>query len=151
MGRVTRPQLGSLVSPVCMLAGASLLLCAPAWVSGSDTTVRPRVLVSTDIGGTDPDDFQSLVHLLVCADRFDIEGLISSPFGPGRKEHLLQGIDLYERDYKNLRTYSGGYPTADALRAIAKQGAFESAGRSGVGAPTEGSEWIVRCARRQDP
>ena len=41
-----------------------------------------RVMVSTDIGGTDPDDFQSMVHLLVYADCFDIEGLISSPFGP---------------------------------------------------------------------
>jgi hypothetical protein len=27
---------------------------------------RPRVIVSTDIGGTDPDDFQSMVHFLVC-------------------------------------------------------------------------------------
>ena len=26
---------------------------------------RHRVIVSTDIGGTDPDDFQSMVHLLV--------------------------------------------------------------------------------------
>ncbi len=29
---------------------------------------RYRVIVSTDIGGTDPDDFQSMVHLLVYAD-----------------------------------------------------------------------------------
>ena len=27
-------------------------------------TTRLRVLVSSDIGGTDPDDFQSMVHLL---------------------------------------------------------------------------------------
>ena len=62
---------------------------------------RHRVIVSSDIGGTDPDDFQSMVHLLVYADRFDLEGLISSPFGPGRKEHILQVIDCYERDYPN--------------------------------------------------
>jgi hypothetical protein len=36
---------------------------------------RPRVIVSTDIGGSDPDDFQSMVHLLVYADVLDIEGL----------------------------------------------------------------------------
>jgi hypothetical protein len=29
--------------------------------------------VSTDIGGTDPDDQQSMVHLLVSSDAFDIE------------------------------------------------------------------------------
>src|SRR5699024_6734168 len=54
---------------------------------------RYRVVVSTDIGGTDPDDFQSMVHLLLYADVLDIEGLISSPYGPGRKEDSLRAID----------------------------------------------------------
>jgi hypothetical protein len=112
---------------------------------------RPRVLVSTDIGGTDPDDFQSLVHLLVYADRFELEGLVSSPFGPGRKEHLLEVIHRYERDYPNLRTYSARYPRPKALRAMTKEGALDAVGPAGVGAPTEGSDWIVRCARRNDP
>jgi hypothetical protein len=119
--------------------------------NGTPTEPRQRVIVSTDIGGTDPDDLQSMVHLLVYADCFDIEGLISSPYGPGRKEHILQVIDLYKRDYACLRTYSDTYPTPDTLRAIAKQGAIESSGYEGFEAPTEGSEWIVRCARRNDP
>jgi hypothetical protein len=108
-------------------------------------------LVSTDIGGTDPDDSQSMVHLLLYADAVDLEGLVSSPYGPGRKEHILQVIDRYERDYTNLRSHSDRYPTPDALRAISKQGALESPGAAGVGVATEGSDWIVRCARRQDP
>ncbi len=29
---------------------------------------KHRVIISTDIGGTDPDDFQSMVHLLVYSD-----------------------------------------------------------------------------------
>ena len=112
---------------------------------------RYRVLVSTDIGGTDPDDFQSMVHLLVYADCFDIEGIISSPFGPGRKKHILQVVDCYEKDYANLKTYSDRYPTPDALRAIAKQGETERAPYAGLRRSTEGSQWIVRCARRDDP
>lgn len=60
---------------------------------------RPRVIVSTDIGGSDPDDFQSMVDYLVYADLFDTEGLISSPPGGGRKEHLLEVINVYEKDY----------------------------------------------------
>ena len=44
--------------------------------SGTLDSHRYRVVVSTDIGGTDPDDFQSMVHLLVYADCFDIEGLV---------------------------------------------------------------------------
>ena len=117
---------------------------------GALTGKRHRILVSTDIGGTDPDDFQSMVHLLVYADCFDIEGLISSPFGPGRKSDILTVIDHYERDYSQLKKHSDKYPTADALRAIAKQGETEEADASGVGKSTEGSQWIIQCAKHQD-
>ncbi|TWU49237.1 DUF1593 domain-containing protein [Rubripirellula reticaptiva] len=112
---------------------------------------RYRVVVSTDIGGTDPDDFQSMVHLLVYSDVLDIEGLISSPFGPGRKQDILDVLDCYDRDYTNLKTYSHQYPTPDALRAITKQGETEIAPHIGVRASTEGSRWLVECARRDDP
>ncbi len=112
---------------------------------------RHRVIVSSDIGGTDPDDFQSMVHLLVYADVLDIEGFVSSPYGPGRRRDILQVIDCYERDYANLKTHSDKYPTPDALRAITKQGETERAPYAGVRQPTEGSRWIVQCARRDDP
>jgi hypothetical protein len=79
---------------------------------GASTKDLPRVIISTDIGGTDYDDFQSLVHLLVYADRFAIEGLISSPYGGGRKEQILRVLDVYERDYPNLHAHSERYPTA---------------------------------------
>lgn len=87
-----------------------LLVSAPA--RGTDREVQPRgsqadprhrVIVSTDIGGTDPDDFQSMVHFLLYADVFDIEGLISSPYGPGRREHILQVLDRVAADYPHLR------------------------------------------------
>ena len=124
--------------------------CASQGIDGTPTEQRHRVIVSTDIGGTDPDDFQSLVHLLLYADHLDIEGLVSSPYGPGRKKHILQVIGLYERDYACLRTYSGQYPTPDALRAITKQGAIEGAGGEGFG----GADGRVRldcpmCAARR--
>lgn len=122
---------------------------APAG-SGALDGNRHRVLVSTDIGGTDPDDFQSLVHLLVYADCLDVEGLVSSPYGPGRKKHILDVIDCYEKDFANLKTYSDKYPRPDALRAITRQGETEVAPYAGVRHPTEGSEWIVTCARRDD-
>lgn len=114
-------------------------------------TARPRVIVSTDAGGTDFDDFQSLVHLLLYADVLDIEGILSSPYGGNHKDHILRVIDLYERDYPNLRTYSPHYPTAAALRAITKQGETETAPYAGFRRPTEGSQWIIECARRDDP
>jgi len=121
--------------------------------SGRRTADEPRrrVIVSTDIGGTDPDDFQSMVHFLLYADVFDVEGLISSPYGPGRREHLLQMIDRYAADYPQLKACSASYPSPVALRRIAKQGAIDSAPFQGFSRPTEGSEWIVRSARRADP
>lgn len=114
-------------------------------------TPRHRVLVSTDIGGTDPDDDQSMVHLLLYADELDLEGLVSSPYGPGRVKDILEVIDVYERDYPTLKSHSSSYPTPAALRAITKQGALESPGPAGFGPATEGSQWIVNCARREDP
>ena len=41
---------------------------------------------------------------------FDVEGLISSPYGPGRREHILQVIDKYQIDYPHLRAHSKNYP-----------------------------------------
>lgn len=126
-----------------------LLVAWPAL--SAEPAARHRVVVSTDIGGTDFDDFQSMVHLLVSADVFDLEGLLSSPYGPGRKAHILQVIDHYERDFPNLKSHSARYPTPAALRSITKQGATNSAGLHGFGQPTEGSRWLVECARRADP
>ena len=134
-----------------LVAAATLLPSIALADTGALAGTRHRVLVSTDIGGTDPDDFQSMVHLLLCANEFDLEGLVSSPFGPGRKEHILQVVDCYSRDFANLRKHSDQFPSPDALRAMAKQGAFDSPGPAGVGAATEGSNWIVQCARRTDP
>jgi hypothetical protein len=131
-----------LVAPVFHLSAAEPAEAAEA---------RHRVIVSTDIGGTDPDDFQSMVHLLVYADSLDLEGLVSSPYGPGRKEHILQVIDFYQQDHGHLKTHSNLYPTPDQLRLITKQGETESAPYAGVRKATEGSEWIIACARRDDP
>jgi hypothetical protein len=110
-----------------------------------------RLIVSTDIGGTDPDDYQSMVHLLLYADVLEIEGLISSPYGKGRKADILKVINHYEQDFPNLKSYSQAYPSPDSLRSITKQGATDRAGYAGVSSSTEGSQWIIERARADDP
>ena len=135
------------MAKICVVAA---LLMSGFVATSAVAGERHRVIVSTDIGGTDPDDFQSMLHLLVYAECVDIEGLISSPFGPGRKQHILEVINCYEKDYKNLRTYSDKYPTPRALRAITKQGETETASYAGFRESTEGSRWIVECAQRDD-
>ena len=111
---------------------------------------RPRVIVSTDIGGSDPDDFQSMVHYLMYADRFDTEGLVSSPPGKGRKEHIFEVINEYEKDYPNMVSHSQKFPLPDMMRTLAKQGAEEPAPSVGYSSATEGSDWIIRCADSSD-
>ncbi len=135
------------------LIAMSLPLSACALSFSGPAQAKPRVIVSTDIGGTDFDDFQSLVHLLLYADAIDLEGLLASPWGEGRdrKRHLLDIIAAYEKDYPNLRTWSSGYPTPATLRGIAKQGGSDLAAPPGWGRPTEGSDWIIAQARRPDP
>lgn len=111
---------------------------------------RPRVIVSTDVGGSDPDDFQSMVHLLLYADVLDIEGLVSSPPQRGRAKHILEVIDAYESDHSGLRRHSKDFPAPDSLRSITKQGAVGPAPRQGWSTDTEGSRWIVKRAQVKD-
>ena len=145
--RFLRRVLAIGASVSALIATGTIALANDGALAGN----RHRVVVSTDIGGTDPDDFQSMVHLLVYADSFDLEGLVASPFGPGRKSDILTVLDRYERDYPNLKTHSDRYPAAAALRVITKQGALDTLGASGFGEPTEGSKWIIQCARQNDP
>ena len=45
-----------------------LLMCLllPIYLMAYETD-KTRMIVMTDLGGTDPDDVQSLMHLLLCA------------------------------------------------------------------------------------
>lgn len=112
--------------------------------------VKPRILISTDIGGTDPDDNQSMAHLLMYSDLFTIEGLVSSPsYGTGNKEEILRMIDLYEKDLPQLKLHNKHLAAPDYLRSVTKQGQKGAAAYKGYGHATEGSEWIIKCARKR--
>ena len=91
-------------------------------LSKEEIPQRPRVLISTDIGGTDPDDNQSMIHLLMYSDLFDLEGLVSSPsFGDGTKEEIFRMIDLYEEDYSKLKKCYSNLMSPKELRSLSKE------------------------------
>lgn len=119
-------------------------------VNGALFGERYRVIVSTDIGGSDPDDFQSMVHYLLYSDVLETEGLISSPWGAGTVRDILEVIDQYEKDYPQLISHSATYPTPEYLRSVTKQGTLGFAPFKGYGTRTEGSDWIIQCARKED-
>ena len=139
-----------------IIAGLALTLgsCKPP-TTGEQTQqalqTKPRILISTDIGGTDPDDNQSMTHLMMYSDLFDIEGIVSSPsYGTGSKEEILRMIDLYEKDYEKLSAHAPALMSPDELRKVCKQGRRGAAPLAGYDEPTEGSNWIIDCARRAD-
>lgn len=128
----------------------SILFFSNVLSAQNPAPVKPRILVSTDIGGTDPDDNQSFTHLLMYSNMFEIEGLVSSPsYGDGNKQDMLDMIDLYEKDLPTLQQHMKDFPAPDALRAVCKQGRHGGAPYSGYTTATEGSAWIIKCAKKE--
>lgn len=117
---------------------------------------RYRVFITTDIGGGDDDDYQSLVHYFVYGDLFDTEGIIRTPPKFGTVKNILQVIDLYEADYAMLVKHSEKYPAPAYYRAISKQGALLAPSEDivhniNISEISEGAKWLVECAMRRDP
>lgn len=108
---------------------------------------KQRLIVTTDLGGTDPDDIQSMIHLLVCSNAIDIEGLVSTQVwidDPDKTAKIIEVINWYQEVLPRLKKQAEGYPDADYLRSITKRGQAKS-NMSGVGAGKDspGSELIT--------
>ncbi len=125
---------------------ALILLQSP---TNAQQKMKPRILVCSDIGGTDPDDFQSFIHLLMYSNEFTIEGLVSSPYGNGRKADFLRIIDLYEKDLPALTGHAIGFPSANSLRQLCVQGVINEAPFKGYTSATPGSKHIIACAKKK--
>jgi len=97
---------------------------------------RPRVIVASDInqiGRSDPDDIQSMVHLLASSNQFETLGLISTPgFSPStgsEKNHILNIVNAYALDYSSSNPASLaalGYPQPSDLSQTIRQGLFRT-------------------------
>lgn len=131
----------------------AILVAASLW--GAPTAKdKSRAIVTTDLGGADPDDRQSMLHLLVSANLIDIEGIISTQAwvsDPDRTAYILQSIDNYAMAYPNLRRHAKGFPTPDYLKSVTKRGQT-IAGMAGVGdgMDSEGSDLIIAAADKND-
>lgn len=120
-----------------------------------DTSSRPRMIVTTDLGA-DPDDEQSMVRLLVSANEFDIEGLIVST-GCWKKSQsdtkmLDKLVDAYGQSVDNLKVHAEGFPSLETLRAISVMGQTGyGMGDVGDGKDSLGSELIIAAVDKDDP
>jgi hypothetical protein len=83
-------------------------------------SAQTRMIVMSDIGGSDPDDTQSLVHLFVSLDQVELEGFVSQhawvPYGQGAIKVINNMINSYEAVLPNLKVHSSAYPSATYLR-----------------------------------
>lgn len=106
----------------------------------------------SDIGG-DPDDQQSLIRLLLHADQFELEGLLTSSrleHGQDTKPELIyQQFDAYERVYENLRKHSATYPAPDYLPTLVHAGSGDQQ-QFGVGKDTPASDWLIEVVDKPD-
>ena len=84
---------------------------------------NPRVIITTDINnaGGDPDDKQSLVHLLWYADELDIVGIIPDYWNGQGYEASIEVLDTYRKDFETYNFGEKGYPEPETLfRRLAK-------------------------------
>jgi len=138
------------------IAGFLALACALAAQAGAVArpSVKPRVVVMTDIGG-DPDDMQSLVRYLLYTCDFETEGLCTG-FGHGhykqtRPELIRERIAAYGKVVANLRRHRSDYPSAEHLLSLVKDGHNGDPHKVGPGMDSEASEWITQVLDKPDP
>ena len=166
-------KIASIVKSLPVLGVIALTACNGQTESATET-LKPRIVVLTDIGPAEvePDDNESAVRLLAYADRFEIEGIITTigwncdPYPEEWAEYLYRVIDGYEVDVHNLMKRSGqteflrdegqqvlGYwPSADYIRSRSVMGSPRAGiGVIGEGNDTPGSELLIRLADEDDP
>lgn len=115
---------------------------------------KQRMIVLSDIEA-DPDDSQTLVRLLLYSNQIDLEGLIATTSTHQKKrvapETMKKIIDGYAKVQPNLLKHEPGYPSAQYLLSVVKQG-LPVYGMEGVGKgkDSEGSDWIISVLEKND-
>lgn len=120
---------------------------------------KRRTMILTDISTLssdhgEPDDTQSMIRLMLYANELDIEGLIATYTSHGHAvhpEYIHAVLDAYEQVEGRLRRHDPAYPSAEKLRRVVKAGSARCGlDQVGEGRDTEGSEWIIAAADRED-
>lgn len=115
---------------------------------------KNRVVILTDIEA-DPDDTQSLIRLLLYSNQIDIKGIVATTscwqknkIAPASVEKVIRA---YNEVQSNLLKHEAGFPKAEALLLLVKDG-LPVYGMNGVGSgkDSEGSEWIIRMLEEKD-
>ena len=94
-------------------------------VSCKPEKVIPRVIVCTDINidRGDPDDRQSMAHLLMYANEVEILSIIPERWNAGGYEATMQAVDAYKSDFENpdFNFKKLNYPDPESIRALVQK------------------------------
>jgi len=92
---------------------------------------KPRVFVFTDINidKGDPDDRQSLVHLLWYADELQIEGIVPDRWDAQGMEASLMALEAYSIDYEKYDFKKAGFPETNKLKDLFAQNSDDAVDR----------------------
>ena len=149
-----------------LLCTALLLCLVPASALADSATALPafegkaRLLVTQD---GEVDDMNSLIHTLLYANEFDLEGIVQtssklhySGDGASVEPYRWMGtawmddfLDAYAEVYPNLIVHDPDYPSPEALREITVVGNIKA--EADVSEETEGSQLIMQRILADDP
>ncbi|HLR25813.1 MAG TPA: nucleoside hydrolase-like domain-containing protein [Fodinibius sp.] len=116
---------------------------------------KPRVIVLTDIEN-EPDDAQSMVRFLLYSNQWDVEGLVATTSIHQSDEtaawRIREIVNAYGKVRDNLLQHEWGYPSADHLLSVVREGLPEY-GMDAVGKAKDspGSERIIEVVDKDDP
>jgi hypothetical protein len=136
------------------IAGILLLAFVFGICSGLTAAEKLRVIVLTDIEN-EPDDAQSLVRFLTYSNQWDVEGLIATTSVHQRDKvaswRIREIVEAYGKVRDNLEKHEQGYPTADSLLSLIREGR-SAYGMSAVGPGMDspGSDRIIEVVDRHD-
>lgn len=116
--------------------------------------IKPRIIVLTDIEN-EPDDAMSMVRFLTYSNQWDVEGLIATTSVHQKKKlatwRIKEIVEAYGQVQTNLLKHEPGFPTANYLYSVIKEGRPDYGMRAvGSGMDSEGSEWIIKVLEKQD-
>jgi hypothetical protein len=123
--------------------------------SFAKTTIqKSRLIVLSDIEA-EVDDTESFVRLMLYSNEIDIKGLIATTSiwkkTSVAPEAIKKIIQAYRKVQPNLLKHEAGFPDAETLLKLVKQG-LPKYGMSGVGEgkDSEGSDWIMKVLEVDD-
>ncbi|MEM7572242.1 MAG: nucleoside hydrolase-like domain-containing protein [Bacteroidota bacterium] len=105
-----------------LACGLSLLACQErlAPTETEEHRSKPRVFIFTDINidDGDPDDRQSLVHLLWYANELKIEGIVPDRWSAQGYQACSLAVNAYAEDYQQQNLQALAYPEPTAIRSL---------------------------------